>query len=171
MKPTVKEIAVFSVLGSMMYVTQVVMSFLPNIHLTGVFIVAITVVYRAKALYPLTVYIAISGFAAGFATWWIPYLYIWHVLWAVSMLLPKKMPAKAEPIVYMCVCALHGFLYGTIYAPAQALLFGLNFKGMLAWIVAGLPFDFIHGVSNFFCGMLIYPITSVLRHIGKYTKA
>ena len=61
MKPTVKEIAVFSVLGSMMYVTQVVMSFLPNIHLTGVFIVAITVVYRTKALYPLTVYIAISG--------------------------------------------------------------------------------------------------------------
>lgn len=87
------------------------------------------------------------------------------------MLLPKKMPAKAEPIAYMCVCALHGFLYGTIYAPAQALLFGLNFKGMLAWIVAGLPFDFIHGVSNFFCGMLIYSITSVLRHIGKYTKA
>ena len=90
MKPTVKELTVFAVLGSMMYVTQVVMSFLPNIHITGVFIVAITVVYRAKALYPLTVYIAISGFAAGFATWWIPYLYIWGVAKMVFWVLLQR---------------------------------------------------------------------------------
>ena len=50
-----------------------------------------------------------------------------------------------------------------LYAPTQAILFGLSFEGTLAWIMAGLPFDLIHGVSNFFCGMLIMPIVSVLR--------
>jgi hypothetical protein len=63
----------------------------------------------------------------------------------------------------MCVCAAHGFLYGVLYAPMQALLFGLSFEGMMAWIVAGLPFDITHGISNFCCGMLIVPIVTALK--------
>ena len=65
----------------------------------------------------------------------------------------------------MVVCALHGFLFGTLYAPAQALLFGLSFDGMIAWIMAGVPFDMIHGVSNFFCGILIMPMIGILLRI------
>ena len=34
---------------------------------------------------------------------------------------------------------------------------------MIAWIVAGLPWDFVHGVSNFFCGLLICPLIALLR--------
>ena len=75
------------------------------------------------------------------------------------------MPKNICPIVYMIVCALHGFLFGTLYAPAQAILYGLNFQGMIAWIIAGLPWDFVHGVSNFFCGILIVPIIIVLRRL------
>ena len=63
----------------------------------------------------------------------------------------------------MTVCAAHGFLFGTLYAPAQAVLFGMSFQGMVSWIIAGLPFDLIHGVSNFFCGILIVPVISALR--------
>lgn len=79
------------------------------------------------------------------------------------MLLPKKIPVKVQPLVYMAVNAAHGFLFGVLYAPAQALLYGLSLKGMIAWIISGLPFDFIHGVSNFFCGLLIMPVVASLR--------
>ena len=72
-------------------------------------------------------------------------------------------PKKIAPLVYMVVCSLHGFLYGTIYAPFQALAFGLDFNGMIAWIVTGLPFDIIHGISNFFCGILIVPLVRAIR--------
>ena len=75
------------------------------------------------------------------------------------MLLPKK----CNRFVYMLVCSAHGFLFGVLYAPAQALMFGLNFDGMVAWIVAGFPYDCIHGVGNFFTGILIVPIASVLK--------
>lgn len=146
-----------------MYASKMIMEFAPNIHLLGVFTIAFTIVYRKKALYPIYIYVMLNGIFSGFATWWIPYLYIWTILWGVVMLLPKKMPKKVKPIVYMVVCAVHGFLFGTLYAPAQALFYGLNFEGMIAWIVAGLPWDCIHGVSNFFCGILIMPIVSVLR--------
>lgn len=163
MKLTIKEMAVFSMLGAVMYASKMIMEIAPNIHLLGVFTIAFTVVYGKKALYPIYVYVLMNGVFCGFATWWIPYLYLWTVLWGVVMLLPKKMPKKVRPLVYMIVCAMHGFLFGTLYAPAQALLYGLSFKAMIAWIVAGLPFDFIHGVSNFFCGMLIVPVISALK--------
>lgn len=163
MKLTIKEIAVFGMLGGVMYVSKMIMELLPNVHLLGVFIVAFTVVYRQKALYIIYTYVFLNGIFSGFAAWWIPYLYVWTVLWGAVMLLPRRLPRKAEPFVYMAVCALHGFLFGTLYAPAQAILFGLSFQGMVAWIIAGLPWDCMHGISNFFCGILIMPLIYALR--------
>ncbi len=157
-------------LGALMYASKLVLEVLPNVHLLGVFTVAITVVYRKKALYPIYIYVFLNGFFSGFATWWIPYLYIWTILWGAVMLLPQNMPKKIQPIVYMLVCAAHGFLFGTLYAPAQALLFGLDFNGMVAWIIAGSPWDIIHGISNFFCGVLIVPIASAIRIAEKGTR-
>lgn len=156
-------------LGALMYASKVIMELAPNIHLLGVFTIAFTVVYRKKALYPIYIYVLLNGIFCGFAAWWIPYLYLWTVLWGAVMLLPKKMPAKAKPLVYMLVCSAHGFLFGTLYAPAQAVLYGLDFKGMIAWIIAGLPWDCIHGVSNFFCGILIMPIISILTMLENYS--
>ena len=163
MKLTIREIAVFGMLGSVMYASKIIMELAPNVHLLGVFTVAFTVVYRKKALYPIYTYVLLNGIFCGFAAWWIPYLYIWTVLWGAVMLLPKKMPKKIQPVAYMAVCAAHGFLFGTLYAPAQAILFGLSWKGMVAWIIVGLPWDCIHGISNFLCGTLIMPIVFALR--------
>ena len=160
---TVREMAIFGMLGAIMYASKLLLEIAPNIHLLGVFIVAFTVVYRQKALFPIYLYVLLNGIFSGFAVWWIPYLYIWACLWGAVMLLPANIPRRIRPLVYMAVCALHGFLFGTLYAPAQALLYGLSFKGMIAWILAGLPWDFLHGVSNFFCGILIMPIISGLR--------
>ena len=162
-----KEIAVFGMLGALMYASKMLMEVLPNVHLIGVFVIATTIVYRKKALYPIYVFILLTGLLSGFAMWWIPYLYIWGVLWAVTMLLPKNIKPQKATILYMIVCALHGFLYGTLYAPAQALLFGLDFKGMIDWIIVGLPYDLIHGVSNFFCGLLITPLAALLLRLEK----
>jgi len=128
MKLTTRELTIFAMLGGVMYASKMIMEFAPNIHLLGVFTIAFTVVYRRKALYPIYIYIILLGLFNGFATWWIPHLYVWTVLWAVVMLLPQKMSSKMAPWVYMSVCALHGLLYGVLYAPSQAILYGLSFK-------------------------------------------
>ena len=159
--------AVFAILGALMYASKMIMEVAPNVHLLGVFTIAFTVVYRKKALYPIYTYVLLNGIFCGFATWWIPYLYLWAVLWGATMLLPKRIPEKIRPLVYMLLCAAHGFLFGTLYAPAQALLYGLSFQKMIAWIISGLPWDFVHGVSNFFCGILIVPIVKILTFLEK----
>ena len=162
-KLSLREIAVFGMLGAMMFASKILMEAFPNVHLIGVFIVAETVVFRKKALYPIYCFVFITGAVNGFNLWWIPYLYIWTVLWGMTMLLPKKMkPVVAVP-VYAAVCSLHGFAYGTLYAPFQAIAFGLDLKGMLAWIVAGLPWDAVHGISNLIAGLiLILPLVKIM---------
>ena len=170
MKLNIKEIALFGMLGALMYASKMALEILPNVHLLAVFIMAETVVYRQKALYPIYTFVFITGLLNGFSIWWWPYLYIWTVLWCAGMLLPKEMPKKVAPVVYMVVCALHGFLYGTLYSPYQALMFHLDFKGMVSWIIAGLPYDAIHGVSNFFCALLVVPLISVMKQAQKIVR-
>ena len=170
MKLNIKEIALFGMLGALMYASKIALEILPNVHLLAVFIMAETVVYRQKALYPIYTFVFITGLMNGFSIWWWPYLYIWTVLWGAGMLLPKEMPKKVAPVVYMVVCALHGFLYGTLYSPYQALMFHLDFKGMVSWIIAGLPYDAIHGVSNFFCALFVVPLISVMKQAQKIVR-
>ena len=170
MKLTTRELTIFSMLGALMYASKILMEVAPNIHLLSMFTIVFTVVYKKKALYPIYIYVLLNGMLCGFATWWIPYLYVWTVLWGIVMLLPKKLPKKIKPFIYMVVCSAHGFLFGVLYAPAQAILYGLNFKGMIAWIIAGFPFDCIHGISNFFSGILIVPLISILTMLESHTK-
>lgn len=162
-----KHMAIFGLMGAMMYISRQVTAALPNIHLTGVFIVVLTVVYRKQALYPLYTFVLLEGLMGGFHTWWLPYLYIWTVLWGAVMLLPRQMPPKKAALLYALVCTLHGLLFGVLYAPAQALMFGLNVEGTLAWIVSGLPYDLIHGCSNCLCSLLILPLVNVVKRMEK----
>ena len=157
-------------LGAMMYASQLVLSALPNVHLTGVLIVSATVVYRFRALYPIYVYVFVMGLFNGFASWWVPYLYIWLVLWGMAMIVPRKVPKWLGITLYMTVCSLHGFMFGTLYAPFHALLYNLNLEGTLSYIAAGIPFDIIHGVSNLLCGVLIYPIVNILNKCERLTE-
>ena len=55
MKLKIKEVALFAIFGTLMYISKIVTEILPNIHIIGVLIVALTVVFRYKALYPIYV--------------------------------------------------------------------------------------------------------------------
>ncbi len=161
------EMCVFSMLGAIMFVSKIVMEFLPNIHLVGTLTMTYTLVYRKRALIPIYVYVFLNGLYAGFNLWWLPYTYIWTVLWAFTMLLPKRMPRAVCAVVYPVLCALHGIAFGALYAPAQALMFGFDFKQTVAWVVAGLPFDVLHAVGNLVGGFLILPLSELLRRLSK----
>jgi energy-coupling factor transport system substrate-specific component len=167
-----RRMILFTMLGCMMFLSDLLMEALPNIHMVGVLIIVYTVVYRAWALIPLYIYVCLNGIYAvmnGTVLWWVPYLYVWTVLWGVAMLLPRKMPTKVAVPVYMAVCALHGLAFGTLYAPVQAILFGLSPEKIPLWIAAGFPFDLIHAGGNLVMGVLISPLIAVLKKLEKKT--
>lgn len=170
MKINARELVVFGMLGALMYASKIALEALPNMHMLGVFTIAISVVYRKKALYPIYTYVFLNGLLSGFSPWWFPYLYIWTILWAATMLLPKNISSKYSTYIYMFLCGAHGFLFGILYAPANALMYGMSLNATMAWILAGLPFDIIHGISNFFVGILILPLIALLKRCEKYTN-
>jgi energy-coupling factor transport system substrate-specific component len=164
---SIREICLFAILGALMFISKIVMEALPNIHLLGMLTITYTIVFRKKALIPIYTYVLLNGVFAGFNPWWVPYLYIWTLLWGATMLIPKNIPKAVACVVYPMLCALHGLLFGVLYAPVQALMYGFSFEQTLAWITTGLTFDVIHMVGNFAVGLLIFPVSEVLKRLVK----
>ncbi len=154
-------------LGTIMFLSKLLMEALPNIHLVGTLTMVYTIVFRQKALIPIYIYVFLNGLFAGFSLWWVPYTYIWTILWALTMLLPKNINKKLAGIIYPCICCMHGLCFGILYAPLQAIMFRLDFSGMIAWIIAGFPFDLTHGIGNFVLGFLILPLSELLRKLNR----
>ena len=108
------DILVFTMLGVIMFISKLLLEGIPNVHLLGTLITAYTIVYRKDALKPIYIFVLLFGLFYGFGAWWVPYLYVWTVLWAMVMLLPKNMKPKVAVPVYMAISGLHGLLCGTL---------------------------------------------------------
>jgi len=148
------------------------MIWIPSVHLIGLFIAAFTLTYRLRALIPIYIYVMVYGALYGFSPWWIPYLYIWLPLWGVFMVAGRfELPIKVKVPLYMVLCALHGLAFGLLYAPYWAFVFGLSFQGMIAWIIAGIPFDITHAISNLAAGLLIVPLAELLKKLDTQLHA
>ena len=161
------HLVVFAMFGAMMFCSTLIMEGLPNIHPLAMFIIVLTVVYRGKALIPLYIYIILSGLRWGFGLAWVPYLYVWLPLWGAVMLLPRTLPVKWRAVVYPVAAILHGLLFGVLYAPAQALLFGLDFRQTLSWVAMGFAFDITHAVGNGVIGLLALPMSELLLKLER----
>lgn len=171
MKGRLQDMVVLSLFGPIMFLLgDLALEFLPNVHLVGALLVVITAVYRTKALFALYVYVFLAGLYGGFSLWWIPYLYIWLFLWGAVMLIPRRLPTRGYFACLIAAGAAHGYLFGILYAPAQMLLFDFGWKRILAWIVAGLPFDAIHGTANLILGLAIVPPLVTLLQRLKTTR-
>ena len=140
---------------------------LPNIHPLTMFIVTLSVVYGIKALIPIYIYVFLNGLYAGFNLWWVPYLYIWPLQCLITLLIPKRISDKLAITIYPALCAVFGITFGILYAPAQAILFGLTFKQTLVWISTGFAFDITHSIGNFCLGILVLPLSKLLKKLHK----
>ena len=164
---TVYEIAVFGMLGALMMVSDLVMNFIPNVHLVGVMTVVLTLAYRWKALFPIYIYVFLIGLFDG-AGLWATYCYIWVILWGMVMLLPRNMPKWLAPIVYALVCGLHGFAFGFLLIPYQMALTGFGLEQALVWWQFGFyTADIPHGIGNLVGSILIVPLAPLIRKLDR----
>lgn len=168
---TIYEIAVFGMLGAMMMVSDILMNVIPNVHLVGVTIVVLTVVYRWKALFPIYVYVLLIGLFDG-AGLWATYSYVWAILWGMVMLLPRRMPRWLAPVAYALVCGLHGFAFGFLLIPYQMTFFGFTLQQALVWWNVGFfTADIPHGIGNLVGSTLVIPMVALIRRLDKGLKA
>jgi len=157
--------------AALMLASQIALAVLPGVQLVGMFIAAITLAYRSRALIPIYVYILLYCMYNGFSVFCFPYLYIWVPLWGIFMLAGKipfsEKRKKLRVIVYMTLCGLFGLIFGLLYLPFQAFIFNYNSKLALLWIIKGIPADLTHGVNNFAFGAAILPLSQLLKRLDR----
>jgi len=157
-------------LGAMTLASQIVTYAIPGVQLVMFFLATFTLTYRVRALIPIYVYVLLYLLHYGFMPWNLPYLYIWLPLWGVFMLAGKiadklRLVHKPRMLLYMVLCGLYGLAYGVLYAPFWALIAGLSFNQTLVWITAGLSFDINYAVCNFAMGVMIVPLSQLLKRL------
>lgn len=162
--PSVKlrEILVLTLLGVLMYVSQVVMSQLPNIEIVSLLIILITRKFKVRALCAVYVFVGLEVLTYGLSLWVVNYLYVWAILCLIVCIVRKI----DNTIVYALISSVYGLLFGTLCSIPYFFIGGFSYG--IAYIASGLTFDLLHCGGNFLSCLILYrPLTKVMNKIIK----
>ncbi|MGB8454509.1 MAG: hypothetical protein WCD89_19540 [Anaerocolumna sp.] len=162
----IKDMVIIGMLGAILVAVQFILSFLPNIELVSFLIIIYTLVLRKKSLYIITVFVLVEGFLYGFSFWWINYLYIWFVLYALAMVFRKE----RSPLLWAVISGGFGISFGALCALPYFFM-GLSggtirtgFQSAFAYWIAGIPYDIPHGIANFVLALVLFkPMYKILN--------
>ena len=159
-KITVKELALFSVLGALTFAAKYVMSVLPNIEPVSLMVMLFAVVFGKKCLYPIYLYVAMEILFFGLGLWNINYLYVWAVL-ALGAWLLRRMES---PLGWAMVSGVFGLSFGALCGIVDIFIGGVPYAAA-KW-VSGIPFDLLHCAGNFAVTfVLLSPLQELMKRI------
>ncbi len=150
MKLTVKELVLIALLSTLLLVLQIGLAFLPNIEVVSLLIILYTLFFKKKTLYIIYIFALLEGLVYGFGIWWIMYLYVWTILWGITMLLKEE----KSPVIWAFVSGFFGLFFGVLCSVPYFITGGVSLG--LSWIASGLLMDVIHGVGNFLVALLLF---------------
>ena len=148
---SVREIALFGVLGGLTFAAKLVMSGLPNIEPVSLIVMLFAVTFGKKCIYPTYVYVAMEILVYGINLWNIYYLYVWLVL-AVAAYLMRR---NQEPLAWAILSAVFGLAFGALCGITDIFVLGGVAPAVAKW-TSGVLFDVVHGVSNFVIALLLF---------------
>lgn len=166
-KLTVRDVALVGVMVAVIEACKLAMMHLPNIELTTFWIIMFTLYFKKRVFFVIPVFIVIEGAIFGLGLWWIMYLYAWPLLALVTLAFSKK----ADLVTACAISCVFGLTFGLMCA-IPYLFMGTDVKSGIAaaaaWWVAGIPWDIVHGVSNFVIMLVLYrPVTKVMTLVSK----
>ena len=164
-----------AMLGALLFVAQIALAGLPNIEAVSLLIIVWTQVYRTGALPGIAVFIALEGVFYGFGIWWVSYLYIWFILWAIVMLIPRRRSEERLTGKRLALASLgwavlsgaYGFSFGALTAIPWFFRGGPS--AALAYWLSGIPFDIPHAIGNFAAALLL--AVPLIELLGKLKKS
>lgn len=155
-----RDLIALSLLAVLMFGAKFALQSVPNVHLGAVLLIMATLRFGPKALCMAFVYVMLEGLSFGFGYWWFAYLYIWPIL--VLAVLPQR--KHKSWLLLSLTGAVHGYLFGAMCAIVTMILSGIH-AGFAFWI-AGIPYDLIHGTSNFIlCLALLRPLDKLAQKL------
>ena len=149
-KITIREIALFGMLGALTFGLKVAMSYLPNIEPVSLMVMIFAVVFGKKCLYPIYLYVVLEILLYGLGTWNMNYLYVWAIL-ALAAYLLRQMEST---LCWAILSGVFGLSFRLLCAPVDFFLGDIGYV-VTKW-VSGIPFDLAHCVGNFVIALLLF---------------
>lgn len=146
----IREIALFSVLGTMTFAAKMAMAQLPNIEPVSLLVMLFAVCFGWKALYAVYLYVLLEFAMWGFGLWSFCYLYVWLILFALARLLRRMQ----SPLLWAALSGCFGLLFGALCALVYWITGG--WAAAVSWWIAGIPMDLVHGIGNFFIALVLF---------------
>lgn len=166
MKLTIKDIALIGMMVAVIEVCKVTLIHIPNVELTTFWIIMFSLYLGNRIFYAIPVFILVEGAMFGFGLWWIMYLYMWPSLALITRLFSKSKSA----LTFAVFSGMYGLLFG-LFCSIPYIFIGAGEGGLIngfrvafTWWIAGIPWDFVHGIGNFTLMLILYrPISGVMK--------
>ncbi len=158
-----RELIVASFFAAILYLQQVVLSGLPNIHLCAVLIILYAVYFPRLVLPSVFVFVLLEGVTYGFGIWWINYLYIWPLLAVICLLFRKN----RSVLFWTVLGGFYGLGYGALCSLPYFFIGGPSLA--LSYWLSGIPFDVVHCIGNS-CVILLFwkPLGKLFSRLQSY---
>ncbi len=147
-----RELVRDALLAALLLVIQISLAWIPNVELVSLLLILYTLVYRKHVWIILYVFVVLEGFFYGFGLWWFSYLYVWAILVGFTFLMSKY--TVPGPYGTALLSGIFGLLFGLLCAASYFVTGGLG--AAIAWWIAGIPFDVVHGISNFIITLVLF---------------
>lgn len=141
---SVQKLTKIALLSAILYVSKMVLDFLPNVELVSFLIILYTLVFGKETFITVTVFNLFQMMQWGLGTWTISYFYVWPLLCLMTLLLKKII--KEEFLIWSMVSGVFGLIFGSLFA---VLYLFIDPAYALSYWIAGLPWDVWHAVWNF----------------------
>ena len=147
---TTGEVALFGVLGGLMFGAKTAMMALPNIEPTSLMVMVLAVTLGKKALFPIYIYVLLELTIHGVGLWTLSYLYVWAILAGIAWLRRDM----ESPLGWAVLSGGFGLLFGALCMPVCLITGGPAFA--LSWWLSGIPFDLLHCGGNFAMALVLF---------------
>lgn len=167
---SIKDIALIGIMIAIIEVSKQALLFLPNVELITFWVMMFTLFLGGKTLYAVFGFIFLEGFLFGIHIWWIMYIIIWPLL----VLLTWVFRNNKSILLWSVISGIFGLLFGAVCsipyifigAVDGGIINGLSMA--FTWWIAGIPWDLVHGVSNFIIMLTLhYPIRRLMEVLKK----
>lgn len=167
-----QDVATAALMVALIEVFKFFMQAMPNIEMTSFLIILFALRFGRLTYYAIPAFILIEGLIYGFGLWWVMYLYAWPLL----ALFARAFSRVDSAFFWAMVSGAFGLLFGFLCAIPYFFIglpggFSAGLVQMFSWWVAGIPFDLIHGISNFALMLALYrPISDLLRRMPQISN-
>ena len=156
----IKDIVIIGMMSALLITVQVALAFLPNVELVSLLIILCTLIFGYRTLFIIYIFATCEIFIYGLGTWTINYLYVWTILYLLTMVFRRE----RSPYIWAVISGLYGLSFGALCS--LPYFFAGGFPTMAAYWVSGIPFDLAHGTGNFVIALALFkPLYYLLNRV------